>query len=117
MEWMRRIRMRALALVLGLTLVVIAMLSLTAWPAWPVVGVAVAAAAVVVNSLASKLRLENPVCVHCEQDLSEQIPGVYGVVCPKCGTIDASLAHGASDAPVLPDDDETDDETENAEAS
>lgn len=109
--------MRALALVLGLTLVVIATISLTALSAWPVVGVAVVAAAVAVNSMAAKLRLENPVCVHCEQDLSEQTPGVYGVVCPNCGTIDASLARSADDAAVLPDVDSDDDENESTEAS
>ncbi len=92
-DWMHRIRLRAFGLVLGLTLVVIAMLSLTTLPAWPVVGVAVAAAAVAVNTMASKLRLEQPICVHCRRDLSDQTPGVYGIVCPQCGTVDASLAH------------------------
>ncbi len=101
MEWMKRIRMKALALVLALALVAIAMLSLTTWPAWPVVGMAVATAAVMVNSMASKLRLEHPMCVHCNQDLTGETPGVYGVACPNCGNIEATLAHDTDEAPLI----------------
>ena len=102
-EWMQRIRLRVFALVLGLLLATIATLSLTTLPAWPVVGVAVAAAAFAVNTMVAKLRLEQPVCLHCGQDLSQQTAGVYGVVCPTCGTIDASLLAERDEAKPLGD--------------
>lgn len=97
LEWMRGIRLRVYGFLLALMLAVIATLSLTALPALPVVGVAVAAAAFAVNTMVAKLRLEQPVCLACGENLSQATPGVYGVVCPGCGTIDATLLASRDD--------------------
>lgn len=83
MIWMSRIRLRVLAFMVGLAFTAIGILSLTTLPAWPVVGVAVAAAAMAVNTMTSKLKV--PICHGCGKPLGDTPGGQYGVVCPKCG--------------------------------
>jgi len=85
MQWMAKLRLRVLAFVLGLVLAVIGILSLWAVPVWSVLGVAVAAAAVAVNSMTAKL--SHPTCYACGLDLSETVAGDYGVACPQCGAV------------------------------
>lgn len=82
---MERIRLRALAILLGLGLAVVAMLSLTSLPAWPVVGFAVATVAVALNSVTQ--RLKSPVCWGCGGDIARLPSGEHGVTCPTCGTV------------------------------
>jgi hypothetical protein len=82
---MSRIRLRALALVLGIALFALGAISLTAIPAWPVVGVAVACAAVVVNRIAA--RLDHPICLACGHDIAGQPAGEHGVACSNCGAV------------------------------
>lgn len=89
MDWMARIRLRVLAFLLGLTLAVLGTISLTTLPAWPVVGVAFAAAAVAVNHMTS--RLKAPVCHGCGARLGDEPPGAYGVVCSRCGFVTLPL--------------------------
>lgn len=98
-DWLGRIRVRLFALLIGLALATIAMISLTTVPAWPVVGVAVISAAVAVNTMASKLRLGQTVCLHCGSELAARAPGVYGIECPECGGLNpsATLARDDSD--------------------
>ncbi|HRQ73464.1 MAG TPA: hypothetical protein PLU35_10590 [Phycisphaerales bacterium] len=105
MDWMARIRFRVLAFLLGLTLAVLGTISLTTLPAWPVVGVAFAAAAVAVNHMTS--RLKAPVCHGCGARLSDEPPGAYGVVCAKCGFVTLPLGTLAKgDEPADEGDDE-----------
>ena len=85
MTWLHQIRLRVLALLLGTALAAIATVSLTAIPVWPVVGVAVAAAAWGVNKITSRLR--QPTCFGCGGDISREPKGVYGTICPHCGSI------------------------------
>ena len=79
------IRLRVLGVVIGLTLAAIGVLSWMALPVLPVVGFAVATAALVVNSMTS--RLSKPQCLGCGHDFSGEPTGQYGVVCSECGRI------------------------------
>ena len=104
MIWMSKIRLRVLAFMLGLVFTAIGIVSLTTIPAWPIVGVAVAAAAVAVNSMTSKLKV--PICHGCGKPLGNAPSGQYGVICPSCGfltqTSHATLASSES-APAQSD--------------
>lgn len=84
-RWMRKLRLRALAFIAGLGLAALAMISLTSIPAWPIVGVAVACAAVALNSIAA--RLDQPTCYSCGTDISKEPIGVHGRICQSCGAI------------------------------
>ncbi|MEM8756860.1 MAG: hypothetical protein AAGF47_03665 [Planctomycetota bacterium] len=80
-----KLRLRAFAVLVGLSLAAVGVVSMVSAPVWPVVAGAVAIAAVVVNTVAS--RLTQPVCIGCGTVLDNQPVGQYGVVCPSCGTI------------------------------
>lgn len=95
MVWMARIRFRLFAFLLGLTLAALGAISLTTLPAWPVVGVAFAAAAVAVNHMTS--RLKAPVCHGCGARLADEPPGAYGVVCSACGFVTLPMGTLAAD--------------------
>ncbi len=90
---MHKVRLRALAFVVGIALCALGAISLTTIPAWPIVGVAVAFVAVGINRIAS--RLAQPVCLSCGIDLGEQPTGEHGPICPSCGAV------GTPDAPAL----------------
>ncbi len=85
MSWMHRLRLRVLALLVAATLAAIGIASAVAWPVWPVLGFAAAAAALVVNRMAS--RLDESTCLSCGADLTGQPHGQHGVICPACGGI------------------------------
>lgn len=102
---MSRIRLRVLAYVLGLTLTAVGLISLAALPAIPVIGVAFAAAAFGVNSLTSRLRM--PVCHGCGQVLGDAPAGLYGVVCPHCGSLTQIGEHPHMAADIETDADES----------
>lgn len=91
MRFMDRLRFRVFALLFGLALTVLALISLTTIPAWPIVGVAFAAAAVAVNQLAS--RISPSTCHGCGNDLAGASPTTYGMLCARCGYL--TLAPGA----------------------
>lgn len=88
-------RLRALALVLGIALLALGAISLTAIPAWPVVGVAVAFAAMAVNRAAA--RLDQPICLSCGHDIAAEPAGEHGVVCSKCGSVNDSASEDQAD--------------------
>jgi tRNA(Ile2) C34 agmatinyltransferase TiaS len=83
--WLHTVRLRALAIVVAATLAVIGLASVAATPLWPVLGVAVAAVALVVNKMA--MRLSDPTCLGCGTSLRGQPHGEHGVSCPKCGSV------------------------------
>ncbi|MFM9996350.1 MAG: hypothetical protein ACKVU4_11180 [Phycisphaerales bacterium] len=85
MTWMHRLRLRAFALLVALTLAAIGIASAAALPVWPALGFAVAAVALVVNRMAS--RLDHPTCLSCGSNLSGQPTGVHGTICPGCGAV------------------------------
>ncbi len=103
MTWMHRLRLKVLAIALGVALTAIALISLTTIPAWPIVGVAFAAAAVVVNQMSS--RLSGTICHGCGTDIAGVPGGQYGVTCPSCGHLTQTLAFsGKAAAPERGDD-------------
>ena len=88
--WLQRLRLRSLWLLVGVGLTTLGVISLTAIPAWPVVGVAVAALALGLNNIAH--RLSQPTCLSCGDSLSDAPRGEHGSICPKCGTISDRIA-------------------------
>lgn len=89
MSWMHRLRLRALAVVLGLVLAALAVVGWMSVPALPALGVALVTAAAVVHTMSSKLSL--PTCAGCGKDLTGKGAGAYGVICPDCGTINQHI--------------------------
>jgi len=86
-----RIRLRLLALVIGVPLATVGVISLSpSWAALPLVGMAVYAFTVSVNKVSH--RLAQPTCWTCGHDLSAQPLGDYGVACPDCGSLNQHLA-------------------------
>ena len=83
-----------MAWVLGLMVAGFTVTAAFALPALPVLGVAFAAAAVVVNQMAH--RLAQPTCYGCGENISRIVAGAYGVVCPDCGAITQVLPKMAS---------------------
>jgi hypothetical protein len=94
MTWVHKIRLRMLAILVGVVLTAIGVISFAAAPVWPVLGVAFATVAVVLNTMTSKLAA--PVCWGCGQDISKQPSGEYGVMCPTCGTLSQKPDHSAA---------------------
>lgn len=82
---MHTIRRRALWIVVVAGAVVLGLIFTTTIPAWPVLGVAVAAVAFAINGVAA--RLETTSCLACGADLADQPVGIRGRLCPKCGAI------------------------------
>ncbi|MEZ6318447.1 MAG: hypothetical protein R3B49_06795 [Phycisphaerales bacterium] len=85
MPFLNQLRLRVFAVLAGVITAVVAALSLTAWPAVPVIGVAILTAAALVNGMTA--RLNEPTCAGCGRDLAGQESGEYGVICPECGAI------------------------------
>jgi hypothetical protein len=83
--WLHTIRRRVLWIAVGVGVTTLGVISMTTIPAWPVVGIAVATLAIVVNSMAS--RLSDPICLGCGVDLKGQPRGEHGTICPHCGSI------------------------------
>lgn len=89
MAWMHKVRLRVLAFMVGVGLAVFGAVSLASLPFWPVFGVAVAAVAVAVNRMTS--RLTHPTCWGCGADITGQPPGEYGVMCAACGSLNQDV--------------------------
>lgn len=104
MNWMHRLRLRALALLIGTALGAFALVSWATLPFWPVIGVAVAVVALAMGSMTTKLG--SATCWGCGADLGEKPAGVYGVTCDSCGTINERLAALESETLDLDDEDE-----------
>jgi hypothetical protein len=85
LNWFHRLRLRVLAILLGGFLAAFAMISFLAWPVLPVVGATVLTVAAVVHSVTG--RLAQPICRTCGHDLTDQPTGVYGSLCPACGSV------------------------------
>jgi hypothetical protein len=85
--WIRGIKFRALAWLVAIVLATIATVVLAGVPAWPAIGVAVAAACVSMGKLTT--RLLKPTCLECGHDLSGQPIGMQGIACPECGSVNS----------------------------
>ncbi len=86
-DWFSRIRRRVLVWTVGIAVAAIVTISLTTIPTWPVVGIAVLAAATAINTLAGRLHTDTLTCLRCGVGLAGEKPGTYGVVCKSCGAI------------------------------
>lgn len=91
LNWFHKIRLRALAVLAAGILASFALISWFALPILPVVGAAFLTVAAVVHTMTSKLA--EPICLDCGTDLTGQPAGVYGAVCPKCGSINERIGH------------------------
>ncbi|MBL0928109.1 MAG: hypothetical protein IBJ11_10745 [Phycisphaerales bacterium] len=81
-----RIRRRALIFVVGVPLAAFGVAAmLPSWPVWAVVGVAVAAVTVALNTVTS--RLTASACWTCGSDLGATPAGEHGRICPRCGAL------------------------------
>lgn len=85
MPWLRKLRLRVFAVLVGLSLAALGVVGLASWPALPVWGVTLTIATVVVNKMTAKL--SSMTCSGCGSDLTGTPTGAYGAVCPKCGAI------------------------------
>lgn len=83
--WIGSLKLRALVWIVAIALATTATIVLAGVPAWPAVGVAVAAACVSVGKITSKLL--KPTCLECGCDLSSQPIGLQGIACPTCGSV------------------------------
>ncbi len=94
LTWFHKVRLRILAFAFGIVLAALAVISLTGLPALPIVGVALATVAMIVNGATA--RLNHPTCLGCGADMSGEPEGQYGVVCKSCGTVGpAGMKHNA----------------------
>ena len=84
--WVGRLRLKALAWVVGISLATIGAITVASLPPLIVVGGAVAAVAVSVTKTANKL-MKSSACLHCGADLSDEPRTAYGIACPRCGSI------------------------------
>jgi hypothetical protein len=91
MTWLHKTWLKTLALAVAVAITVFGLVSLAAAPVWPVVGVAVAALALVWNGMTS--RLSQPTCLHCGENLNDQPAGLYGIICPGCGGLNEPPTH------------------------
>lgn len=80
-----RIRLRALAWLLGIALASFATLALSPISWVPVVFSAVAVAAVSLSKTAH--RLAKPTCLECGSDISDEPIGAHGAICRECGAV------------------------------
>lgn len=85
MSWMSQIRRRALWVVVCMGVTALGVIAWTTIPAWPVVGVAVATVAILINSITARISTSS--CLSCGLDLSSQPTGVHGRICPGCGAV------------------------------
>ncbi|MBX3364465.1 MAG: hypothetical protein KF866_06850 [Phycisphaeraceae bacterium] len=85
MTWYHKLRLRALAFVIGLAITAAGLISWLALPALPVIGVVFATAAVMLHNIGS--RATGTSCLGCGHDLSSVRTGVHGSMCPECGLI------------------------------
>ncbi len=90
MPWLRKLRLRVFAVLVGLTLAAIGIAGLASLPALPVVGVTITLATVLVNKMTSKLAVLT--CAGCGADLTGTPTGAYGAMCSNCGTINTHHA-------------------------
>lgn len=90
--WLTRARYKALAYVGAIAIAAFATVSVIGLPVLPVIGVAVAAAAVTVSRMTEKFG--KITCMSCGEDLKDEPAGMHGVACPKCGAVNSpTLVH------------------------
>lgn len=97
MNLVQKLRLRVLAILVATALAVIGAVSIASLPVWPVLGVAVTAAVLVVNRVTS--RLSDGVCWECGGTIEGRPAGEYGVECPGCGALNTGVRLAVGDRP------------------
>ena len=85
MTLLHKTRLRVMALLVAVGLAAFAVIGWTTAPVWPIGGGAVAVSVAAMNTMTKKLQA--PICLACGTPLSEAPAGLYGRVCPSCGSI------------------------------
>ena len=85
LEWISGLKLKTALWLVAITCATFVSIALAGLPAIPMIGVAVAAAAVSISKLT--LRLSSLTCLSCGKDLSGQPVSSHGVACPGCGAI------------------------------
>jgi len=88
-RWVHQMWLRILALVLAAGLTAFGLISISAVPLWPVVGVTVATLALCWNSMTS--RLDKPLCLNCGDELNQAVGTQYGIICNSCGCLNEPI--------------------------
>lgn len=86
---MHSVRLRALWVVVGAAATALGVISMTTLPAWPVLGVAVAAVALVLNTITRGVT--RTTCLGCGLGLDKAPEGSHGRMCPHCGAVNERL--------------------------
>jgi len=85
LEWISGLKIKTALWLVAISLATFISITLAGLPWVPMVGVAMAAAAVSVSKLT--LRLAHPTCFSCGHDLSDQPICTHGIACPGCGAV------------------------------
>lgn len=114
MPYLAKLRLRVFAVLVGLTLGVIGVVGMLSVPVLPALGVALVAAAAVVNSMTAKLGAVT--CAGCGTSIAAMPAGTYGITCTGCGTINLPYRSGESATMIAidSDDDSIDEDATNA---
>jgi hypothetical protein len=89
MNFLLKLRLRVVAVLIALGLGAAALIGWAAWPVVPVVGVALMTAVALVNTITHKL---SPACCQgCGKSLAGLPAGAYGAVCPGCGAVNTQV--------------------------
>ncbi len=102
LNWLQRMRRRALWVVVVVFVTAVGVIAWTTMPAWPVIGVALAATALVLNTITKDLSQDR--CLGCGDSIAQEPVGVHGRACPKCGTVNERLALSAPTQPAKAED-------------
>lgn len=105
-EWIQGLKLKALAWLAAIILASIATIAVAGVSWVPVVGFALAAAAVSVSKLT--VRLAGPVCLSCGHDLASEPASDQGITCPACGSIRSAglMEFRRVGNPAAPDEDD-----------
>ncbi len=85
LDWISGLKLKTALWLAAITLATFISITLAGLPWVPMLGVAVAAAAVSVSKIT--LRLAHPTCFSCGHDLTNQPVGTHGIACPGCGAV------------------------------
>ncbi len=91
-SYLGRLRKRAFFWTVGLLAAGMATAAIIGGGWIPAVGTALAAAAVAVNRVASRMDRER--CLQCGTDLTNRPVSPYGTACPQCGALHMPLRRG-----------------------
>jgi len=107
MLWMQKLRLRVLAMIVALILLVLGVVGMLSVPVLPAVGVALTIAVTVVNTMASRL---SATCAGCGQSIAKVPAGTHGIACGNCGAVNHPFNTGEAQYAFDLSEEEDDDE-------